>query len=75
MLSRVFASHDKVALARLFNVHFRPITKCVSPIWNPTEQGLTTQLELVQRHFMRRFLGQRTFDYVAISYVSLKLCP
>ena len=66
MLSRVYVSHDKTAQTRLFNTYVRPIVIYAAPIWNPTEQGLTAQLERILRSFTRRFFVQRALNYEAV---------
>ena len=50
---------------RLFNTYVRPIVEYAAPIWNPTEQGLTVQLERVQRRFTRRLFVPRALNYEA----------
>ena len=62
LLSRAYVSRDKAALMKLFNTHVRPIVEYAAPIWNPTEQGLTAQLERVQRRFTRMLFVQRTLN-------------
>ena len=65
MLSRVYVSHEKTALMRLFNTYVQPIVEYAATTWNPTEQGLTAKLEYVQRRFTRKLFDQRALNYEA----------
>ena len=56
----------------LFTTYVRPILEYASPVWNPTEKGLTLALERVQRRFTKRIPLLRHLSY-PMRLESLKL--
>ena len=58
---RYYTDHCLLKLLRY--IHVRPLVEYCSPVWSPSNTGLITELESVQRHFTKSLSGISSFSY------------
>ncbi len=64
LISKSFASKNKLNMSRAFTVYVRPLLEYCSTVWNPYRKAHVSMIENVQRKFTRKVLGFRKIPYV-----------
>jgi len=59
----LFLCKDMDVLMRAFITYVRPLLEYRSPVWSPSSNTLTDQLESVQRRFTKRLPGLQSITY------------
>ena len=62
LIKKCFLSKDTSSLVKAFNVYVRPLVEYCSPVWSPSNTGLITKLESVQRRFAKSLSGMSSFS-------------
>ena len=63
LIKKCFLSKDTSSLVKAFKVYVRPLVEYCSPVWSPSNTGLITKLEAVQRRFTKSLSGMSFFYY------------
>jgi hypothetical protein len=63
MVTKMFASHDRDFLIKLFCAYIRPVVEYASPVWSPEDVASCVLLENVQRRFTKRISGMSCLSY------------
>jgi hypothetical protein len=63
MVAKMFASHDRDFLVKLFCAYIRPVVEYASPVWSPKDVASCVLLENVQRRFTKRISGMSCLSY------------
>jgi hypothetical protein len=63
MVAKIFASHDRDFLIKLYCAYIRPVVEYASPVWLPEDVASCVLLENVQRRIMKRISGMSCLSY------------
>ena len=63
LIKKCFLSKDTSSLVKAFKAYVRPLVENCSPVWSPSNTGLITKLESVQRRFTKSLLGMSSSSY------------
>ena len=73
LIHRTFLSRNQSSLTTAYKVFVRPLLEYNSIIWSPSQIGLITNIESVQRSFTKRFPGLNNLSYAdRLLYLNLK---
>ena len=63
LIHRTFLSNNSHSQIKAYKVYVRPILELNSIIWSPSQLGLSSTVESVQRGFTKRLVGLNTVSY------------